>query len=297
MNRLLVIIISYNSMKWAKRCYDSLRASTVECDVITIDNKSTDGTLEYIRENYPEVKVVENNSNLGFGQANNIGLQKAIDEGYDFVYLLNQDAWVMPDTFEKLIALSNSHPEYGILSPMQIKADMNRLDEVFKKQLYKDTSSSNSFIEDLYFGHLQDIYDVEFVMAAHWFITRKCLKTVGGFSPTFYHYGEDNNYLNRVLYYKLKVGIVTTTQAIHDRNAHSQEKNRFLTSYISYLRKTSNPLWKESVLRYVAKNIIFGTFLLDKQPLIYGFKLLYMYNKIERNYKISITQRCAFLHQ
>ena len=131
--KLLVVIVTYNAMQWAERCFDSLRKSTIVPDVFVVDNGSTDGTQTYIHEHYPEVIFQQSKENLGFGKANNIGLQYALDNEYDYVYLLNQDAWVMPDTFEKLIIVHKEHPEYGILSPFQMEANMEHIDKNFKK--------------------------------------------------------------------------------------------------------------------------------------------------------------------
>ena len=133
-NKILVIIVTYNAMKWAEKCFTSLRNSSVTSDVIVVDNGSTDGSQEFIHEHFPEVELIENKENLGFGRANNIGLRKALEDKYEYAYLLNQDAWVLPNTFEELIAVSEKHPEYGVLSPMQLKAVFNGL-ETFMKYL------------------------------------------------------------------------------------------------------------------------------------------------------------------
>ena len=66
--------------------------------------------------------------NLGFGRANNLGLQYALDNRYDYVYLLNQDAWIFPDTFETLVDISKRYPEYGIISPLQMNSDLYHID-------------------------------------------------------------------------------------------------------------------------------------------------------------------------
>jgi GT2 family glycosyltransferase len=76
-------------------------------------------------------------------------------------------------------------------------------------------------MEDLYFGTLQDVYEVKDVMAAHWLISMDCLRRTGGFSPTFRHYGEDNNYVDRVEYHGFKTGFVPATKAVHDRENRS----------------------------------------------------------------------------
>ena len=295
-NNILVVVVAYNSMRWAERCYSSLRTSSVPCDILMIDNGSTDGTQEYIRKNYPEVEVVETGSNLGFGRANNIGLQRVLDEGYDYCYLLNQDAWVMPETLEELIAVSQKHPEYGILSPMQMKADCRHLDGNFIKNVLL-CKKELCFIEDAYFNQLEEVYEVDFVMAAHWFITRRCLETVGGFSPTFLHYGEDTNFIHRAQYWNFKVGIVPSSKAVHDRGdaCWSKEKQTYIEEYVGDLAGYSNPSFtpKSRRLSLVKKcliSIILGNNIVKK----YNVRLLKESNTILNNYMYSLNKK-AFL--
>ena len=169
--------------------------------MIVVDNGSTDGSQEYIRTHFPEVELIENKENLGFGRANNIGLKKALEDNYEYAYLLNQDAWIFPDTFEKLIAVSQAHPEYGVLSPMQLKADGRHFEDKFGRNVISRRQEfSPFFIDDMFFQRVGDVYEVSFVMAAHWLIPAKCLLTVGGFSPTFPHYGS--GVFSRILWFR-----------------------------------------------------------------------------------------------
>ncbi len=255
MNSVLVIIVTYNPMKWVERCFNSLRQSNTPVDIFVVDNGSTDGGPDYIQKKFPEVIFYQSKENLGFGKANNIGLQYAYDKGYDYIYLLNQDAWIFNDTIEQLTNISKRHPEYGILSPFQIEGNLSNLDYNFIYDVICNKQSVNtaSIINDWYFCRKQDVYDVDFVMAAHWLITKKCLNIVGGFSPTFPHYGEDNNYADRVHYWKLKVGIVPSCKAVHDRGNReiSNEKKLYLLKYIYVLRVTSNPNSKVKLGVYI----------------------------------------------
>lgn len=220
MEKILVIIVTYNGMEWMERCLDSLTRSTLPSDIFIVDNGSTDGTQDYIRTCGKDIIFRQSGENLGFGRANNLGLQYAVDNGYDYVYLLNQDAWVEEATFETLINVHRSHPEYGILSPMQIQANGQHMDRNFLNGVASRCVDGN-FMEDLYFGTLQDVYEVKDVMAAHWLISMDCLRRTGGFSPTFRHYGEDNNYVDRVEYHGFKTGFVPATKAVHDRENRS----------------------------------------------------------------------------
>ena len=134
MARVLVIIVTYNALKWVKKCLTSVEKSTLPADVLVIDNGSTDGTLPLIRTDFPRTRIIETGENLGFGAANHRGLRIAHDECYDFAYLLNQDAWLQKDTLEKLVAAHK--PDWGVLSPMQMSA-RGRRDKRFNRKCGK----------------------------------------------------------------------------------------------------------------------------------------------------------------
>lgn len=228
MPRLCVIIVTYNSAQWVDRCLGSLRSSSVRADVIAIDNASSDNTVELIREGYPEVRLIPNTTNLGFGAANNIALREAVKAGYDYFYLLNADAWVEPDCFERL--LNNFKPGFGVLSPVQ-KDAQGELDYNFAKKTSKFLNSS-----------AEDTVEVPFVMAAHWLVSREALRTVGGFSPAFKQYGEDDNWIHRLHFHGLKAGVVRSACAVHDRSERTVSKRRRMQlKCISTVVKLSDP--------------------------------------------------------
>lgn len=214
--KVFVIIVTYKGKQWYDRCFTSLRESTVPVQAIVVDNASNDGTAEYIREHYPEILLIENKENLGFGRANNIGMRYALDHECDYVFLLNQDAWVENDTFEKLVTLHLKHSEYGILSPIHLNAEKTGIEKGLINYLADRRITDKSLFEDLYFGRLKEVYDTRYVNAAAWLLPRKTLETVGGFDPIFSHYGEDDNYLQRVLYHQMKVGICPLCLVVHD---------------------------------------------------------------------------------
>lgn len=215
--KLFVIIVTYKGKQWYDRCFSSLRASTIPVQTIVVDNASNDGTVEYIREHFPEIHLIESTENLGFGRANNLAMRYALDQGCDYVFLLNQDTWIEPDAIEKLVKVHDEHPEFGVLSPLHVAPDGKRLNMLVddgKNQYLKNLD----MVGDLYFGTVKDVYRVVYVNAAAWLLPRKTLETVGGFDPIFFHYEEDDDYLNRVKYHKLGVGLCLQSRIIHDHS-------------------------------------------------------------------------------
>ena len=127
------IVVTYNGAKWVDKCFNSLvNSNLIDHYILAIDNGSTDNTLEIIRNNFPTVDIIETGSNMGFGKANNIGMRIAIKKGADYVFLLNQDAWVLNDTISKSIYFSNQNPQYSILSPLHYFNEQ-KLDLKFEK--------------------------------------------------------------------------------------------------------------------------------------------------------------------
>lgn len=296
--RLLTIVITYNAMRWLDQCIGSLLKSTIRSDIFVIDNGSVDGTQDHIRKTFPEVIFYQSKENLGFGKANNLGLQYALDNDYDYVYLLNQDAWVMPETFEILIKVSKKHPEYGVLSPFQTNADLHNLDRDFIKDVLSFTSNPN-IINDMYFQHYSDVYPVSVVMAAHWLITKECITKVGGFSPSFLHYSEDYNYADRMAYRNIKVGIVPSIQVVHDRGWREDAKSKKIyLSYTIIIRMMSNPSNNPIKMFYLGLWILFKSIFKYKSlsPIKYAIEIIKKLNCILRNRKISIKDDCAFLN-
>lgn len=224
--RILTIIVSYNFMPWLHRCLGSLRLSETKTDVMVLDNNSTDATVETIREEFPEVLLVENHANLGFGRANNIGMLYAIHQGYDGVLLLNQDAWIDANVIGRLAEMSQREPTFGILSPIHLTGSGDKTEHGF---------STYSGISDLSQQPKDDVVATSFIDAAIWYMPIEALKKVGLFAPIFYHYGEDKDMANRMAYHHYRIGFVPRLYGYHDREFRKVTRSGFFRSESVYL--------------------------------------------------------------
>lgn len=242
MKKVFPIIVTYKGQRWYERCFASLRLSTLALQTVVVDNASNDGTAEYIRENFPEIHLIESKENLGFGKANNIAMRYALDHGCDYVFLLNQDAWVEPDTLEKLVDIAEKHPDYGIVGPVQVNAERTKVLGGVIRFLVNPDNVNLDLFSDLMMNRVDEIYPVSEINAAAWLLPRKTLETVGGFDPIFLHYGEDWNYLSRVLYHKMKVGLTPHIQVVHDCKEHVDRPQGFSMDFDKWLLLRSTDL-------------------------------------------------------
>lgn len=280
--KVLVIIISYNFEQWIEHCLGSLRQSGHPCDVLVIDNGSQDQTVERVQKEYPEVRLIDNQRNLGFGRANNIGMQIALNEGYEYVFLMNQDAWIDKDTISTLISLSQEHPQYGILSPVHLTGKGDKPDPGFGH--YAGIKHLNELSTS------KDLLPLPFINAAFWMIPTSVLKKVGGFSPLFYHYGEDKDFVNRIHFHRFLVGYSPKVFGNHDREYRPITRAIFLrTEYVYHLSEYANinytgwkcfaygilATWKKAI-----QSIFKGEFALCKSYLGMSLKLIAKSKKI-----------------
>lgn len=209
--KLFVIIVTYKGHQWYERCFTSLRNSEYPVQTIVIDNASNDGTVEYIREHFSEIHLIESKENLGFGRANNIGMRYALDHGCDYVFLLNQDAWVELDTLTELVRVAEKYTEYGVLSPMHMNKEKDHLN-----MSLDDGKGNYELLSDVYCHSIRDVYATSSVNAAAWLLPRKTLEIIGGFCPLFFYCGEDDDYMNRLKYHKLPMGVCPKARIVHD---------------------------------------------------------------------------------
>ena len=248
-----IVIVTWNGKKYALECLDSLRTlnSTLRIEVIVVDNASTDGTPEAIRESYPEVRLIQNEANLGFAKANNVGLAAANGE---FLCLVNSDVVVPPGCFEKMVDYMRAHTDVGLLGPKMLSPtggvgqSVNRLPTVwnyfcFALGLHVLVPNSR-----LFGGYIMASYpydkteDVEVLTGWFWMVPRAALEQVGGLDERFFMYGEDLDWSHRFLKARWRVVFFAEAEALHYGAASSgQAPTRFYVEMIranlQYFRK------------------------------------------------------------
>lgn len=222
MTKISTIIVTYNAEALIEMCINSIRQSTIQSDIIVVDNCSADKTVNIIKEKFGDVHLISCNKNLGFGAANNIGIKHALKESSDYFLLLNQDAFLTPETLEALVEVGENNNEFGIISPVHLNAENTAFDPSFVNY-YISNFNCPDFISDVYLGRLKKIYACKFVNAAAWLVSKKCIDTIGGFNPSFFMYGEDNDYCNRALYHGFKIGICRNARITHLRSHPSNK--------------------------------------------------------------------------
>lgn len=283
MKKIYCIIVTYNGMQWITTCLNSLVHSSRPVHIVVIDNGSTDGTVACIQQQFAQVQLIETGKNLGFGQANNQGLQLAIANQADYVFLLNQDAWVEADTIALLVQAHIDNPQYGIISPVHLNGAGTAPDAHFLDYLMQ-TGDTKKLVTDVLLNSAPAfrLMETPFVNAAAWLISAECLRKTGGFDAIFFHYGEDINYGQRVRFHGFKIGIHPLTRIYHDREQRIAKpvtdmrtllKNEWI-HYLNYVcdikRPRYLPLALKRFLRYFMQ-LLTGLFTFNRSRIRYNY--------------------------
>lgn len=118
MDSVAVIVLNWNRRDDTLRCLDSLAQSTaVPFDTLVVDNASSDDSVEAVRSTYPDVRIIENSTNLGYAGGNNVGIEAAMHENYAYVLVLNNDTVVDPAAIGRLVDLAKLEPDAGVIAP------------------------------------------------------------------------------------------------------------------------------------------------------------------------------------
>lgn len=119
MPKVSIVILNWNGVKDTLECLEScFKIDYPNFEVIVVDNASLDGSLEKIKEKFPQVTLLQNSQNLGYAEGNNVGMRYAVTRGADYFWLLNNDTTVEVGALKMLVEVMESVPSVGLASPV-----------------------------------------------------------------------------------------------------------------------------------------------------------------------------------
>jgi GT2 family glycosyltransferase len=214
-----VVVVAYNALPWLERCLDSVAG----CERIVVDHGSTDGTLELLRERYPDVRLIEQ-PNLGMGAGNNAGMRVARGR---YWLLLNSDAWVVGDAVERLAAFADEHPQAAVVGPRLLNPDGSlqrsvrgepTLWRLATEYLFlRKLAPRTNLLNPLYVGGFAHDADRE----ADWLsgpallVRRDAADAVGLFDEAFFMFGEEVDWLTRFRRAGWSVCFTPSAEVVH----------------------------------------------------------------------------------
>jgi len=207
--KLSIVILCWNDLKVIGNCLRSIYSGThaTQFEVIVSDNGSTDGTVEFIREAFPGVRVIENGANLRFSKGNNVGIQASTGE---YVLILNPDTIIHAGSFDRWIDFADKHPEAGgfgcrVLNPDgSYQVSGRPFPTIWREWLAALYLRPLGYLSDIFISDRYVRWKGDTERTIDWqsgcclMVREELLKQLGGFDEQFQYYYEDLDLCHRV---------------------------------------------------------------------------------------------------
>lgn len=252
---LSICLVPLNALYYLEPLLASIEqySSGLTYEVIVVDNGSTDGTADWIKEHHPEISLTRNQANLGFTRGNNQAMEMA--KG-DFILLLNPDTFLTEDCFGPQLDFLRENPDVGITIPKVLNADGSfqqqsrrgdaRPIEVFGYflklgKLFPQNKALNGYLQS--WLPEDEVAEVKAVSGSCMFIRREVYEKIGGLDERFFAYQEDSDYCLRARQAGWKVMYVPLSSIIHYAGEGGSKNNPYHSifqwhrSYYLYYRK------------------------------------------------------------
>jgi N-acetylglucosaminyl-diphospho-decaprenol L-rhamnosyltransferase len=214
-----VVVVTYNALPLLERSLESVRGH----ETIVVDHGSSDGTVDFVRERFPDARVIEQ-ENLGFGAGNNTGMRAAAG---DYFLLLNADAWVLGDGIERLVEFAEANPDAAVVGPKLLNPDgtLQRsvrgypstwriaTEYLFLRKLAPRSRLFNAFY-GAGFDH-ESVREAEFLGGACLLVRRAAFERVGGFDEDFFMMSEEVDWCYRFRQAGWKVLFYPGAEVVH----------------------------------------------------------------------------------
>jgi GT2 family glycosyltransferase len=192
--RVGVVILNHNGKLLAEKCLHSAVASSYpNKDIIVVDNASSDGSVTFLRAQFPDVTILENSENLGVAGGRNRGFREAVNRGSDYILSLDNDAYIDPRLIEELVAVAESDPRIGVLGPKTYSDDgSGRIQCAGGRITYTQNVCSERGAGKKDHGQYDKIEDVDYFPGCGFMARREVFEKLDFVDESFRGYGHED---------------------------------------------------------------------------------------------------------
>ncbi len=251
MKKVSVILLNWNGGRYTIPCIESLRKSSHhDLQIIVVDNGSTDGSDGHISRTFPETVVIKNPVNVGFAEGNNIGIRYALQEGADYVLILNNDTLVDREMIAELIAATRASDDLVAACPkIYWLRDPNRLWFAGSRANLWTGVFSHVGMNQLDSSRYGNVEEIDFASGCCIFAPRRIIEAVGMFDARYFIYCEDVDWSVRCLRAGFRLLYVPKAKLWHVESGTTGDmtpQKRYLATRnnIWTVRKHAHPLQK-----------------------------------------------------
>ena len=232
-SKVTIVLVNYNDSRYMEEFFDSIHQQNYEnIDVVLVDNASEDNSLIWLKNNEPKATIIALDENVGFGQGCNIGAKWAIDNGAEYILLLNIDTVLKPDLVSKLVEAADSTTVTTALT----YCGARDAQEVWYSGGEIDYETANTF-QKMYKTDIAEVKEVDFISGCCMMIHRDIFAKVGYFKKEYYLYYEDTDFCVRLRQHNVKMKYISSTSLWHKVGGSSVGENETSCSTQYYVTR------------------------------------------------------------
>jgi GT2 family glycosyltransferase len=242
--KVFIIILNYNGKDILKKCLESVYLCEYSNrEVVVVDNNSSDDSFEEARKHFSKFHFIKNNKNIGFAAGNNVAIRWALEKMADYIFLLNNDAFLEKDTITILIEEAEKKKEVGILSPLIYLGNSNKI---------WFSGGKINWLK-MRVEHQDSIKSTEYITGCAMLIKKDVFKKIGLLDESFFLYYEDADFSYRAKKEGFELKIVSNAIVHHfEKSSRNIDKIYYLVlSGIKFFRKNSNFLMRLYIEGYL----------------------------------------------
>lgn len=203
---VFVLILNYQSLEDTIDCVTAIRTSSYpNYRILVIDNASPDDSGRQLASKIPPTEFLQLPKNTGYAGGNNTGIRIAMQANAKYIFILNPDVRVAPDTISMCVETAEADPSIGALNPVQVVNDGYTIDHKFRNAVLLPTGRKATVFKA---EDYRNPVEVRELLGAALFISAETIKRVGGFDPLYFAYGEETDLCRRIRYHGLRLVVV-----------------------------------------------------------------------------------------
>lgn len=246
--KVAIILVNYNGEKYNEECINSILKSTYKnYEIIVIDNNSTDNSVKLLEEKFnSDIKIIMADSNLGFSGANNLGIKYALNNGFDYVMLLNNDT-VIDENMIKIMVDTSSNSV--VVSPkIYYYDDKNILWSAGGRINWSKGLPIQYGINEIDNHESNERKEIEFATGCCILIPIEAIRKVGMMSEDYFLYYEDTDYCVRLIREGFKIIYEPKAVLYHKVSASTGgEKSKMYWYYMTRNRLIFNKKFNKTI--------------------------------------------------
>ena len=209
--RVAVVILNFNGWDMSIKCLDSLaRSQYPNIATYLIDNASQLDLTAQINSRFPLATIIRNELNLGFSKGVNVGLRAALEQGFDYVWVLNNDTTVSTDTLKELVAFAEADADIGIVGCVLVEDSSNRLIQSWGGGTINLTTGIVRHVKKA-----APVKSLDYINGASMLLRYNALKDVGLFDENYFMYWEDIDLSMRMRAHGWQLGVAKNAVVNH----------------------------------------------------------------------------------